>query len=531
MDLTEQQQNSVNTAIEGMRGEIVLLNNYIGRTLYEEVKEIGSINIVKNENLRDTVKTVLGQVKNESLSEEDRIKEEKRIESSGYNLLATINTTEQKIKKIVEELAKEQLKGIKNELAQYQKEITTTLASNEDITSIKKLAKELEEKHFKGIKNELAQYQKEITTALTSNEGITSIVNDYIKLKGVVENIGLFEKGGKLVADKRDIITLIAKDISINPEIISAGLKDIKLLEPLQHIATLRTTECFAIDGEQNPVYCVLDRAKLTPENIEKFTKLVNHDMKAFSVVQESLKSLGSAIDIEQNIETTKTLLPVLSNLNPEALEKKGSEVVRNLAPLLQDKDKPIAKSTESALAKLDSGYLSEYSAVIAAELKTVNEKGTSLWEKFKSVFTHTDYLAERLEKVTDNYVLKNDEYVEKEINNKIFLNAVKDTEIATGLTKFIEQNKDKLQGLEIITSKPSKKINSKELAKLRKVNPVGFDKALFGQTPSYDKIPPSPPPPPVVQTQKPVTPPTTPSWQQSLKNQGASKRTERRIG
>ncbi|WP_341789359.1 hypothetical protein [Rickettsia endosymbiont of Polydrusus tereticollis] len=444
------------------------------------------------------------------------------------------------------------------------------------------------EENFVEITEELKKYKEDVGNKMSSKEGVTSLINDYIKDKGIVNSIGIVDENSNFIPDKGDIVKKVGTNLKLPEEVLNAGLKRIDLISPLHKGINKHMAQCFAIEGQQeNPVWCVLDRAKLTPENIEKFTKLVNHDMKAFSVIQENLTS---EINVEKNKEITSVLLPTITKLNPEEMQEKGKEIVKNFAPLLESKNEKLAKSTESALAKLDSGYLSEYSAVIAAELKTVNEKGTSLWEKFKSVFTHTDYLAERLKKVTDNYVLKNNEYVEKEINNKIFLNAMPEKQLATGLSEFIEQNKDKLQGLEDITSKiktSSKKINSKELAELRKVNPVGFDKALFGQAPhytvpenreeiqaamvvpppplispeeelakelasvppppleqsakvaqqtqqakqapSYDKIPPPPPSPEVTrevaQTQKPVTPTKTPSWQQTVSNRGESQK------
>ncbi|WP_341792718.1 MULTISPECIES: hypothetical protein [unclassified Rickettsia] len=480
MALTEQQQNRVNTAIEEMRGEIVLLNNYIGRTLYEKVQEIGSIDIAKNENLRGTVKTILGQVQDESLSAEQRIEEEKRIANAGYNLFSTVSTIGEKIKKLAEQ--------------------------------------GLGEENFNGITNELEQYQKKITTSLSSDEGITSIVNDYIKLKGVVENIGLFEKGGKLVADKRDIITLIAKDISISSEIISVGLKDIKLLEPLQHIATLRTTECFAIDGEQNPLYCVLDREKLNlKENIEKFTQLFNHDIKAFSIIQGTLKEIGP-IDIEQNKKSTQALLPTISKLKPEEIQEKGTEIVKNFAPLLESKNEKLAKATDIFLKSIDPAYLAENSKNIAENLQQATK--TNLWEKIKTIIFRQDVVGKKLEKVTGEHVLKNNEYVEKEINNKIFSNAIPENraEIPTEAIRVKQQMQEQLPPP---PPPPEEDIPPPPPPKLPNPN-------------KEKKLPPPPPPEvttgivqPQIPQVKPVSLPKTPTstWQQEVINQEKNQR------
>lgn len=140
-------------------------------------------------------------------------------------------------------------------------------------------------------------------------------------------------------------------------------------------------------------------------------------------------------------------------------------------------------------LNKLDSTYLAENSTKIATELKDINDRGTSLWEKFKQIFTGKNYLEERLGKVVDKITL-NDGYVVKTINDKIFSNALTNPEIAKGLTKFLNENKDKaatnpeFKNLIPATSGPIvvqlQQVNNFNLAELRKINPIAFDKTMF---------------------------------------------------
>ncbi|MFV9856823.1 MAG: hypothetical protein AB8U36_05520, partial [Rickettsia aeschlimannii] len=141
-------------------------------------------------------------------------------------------------------------------------------------------------------------------------------------------------------------------------------------------------------------------------------------------------------------------------------------------------------------LNKLDPTYLTENSTKIATELKDINDRGTSLWEKFKQIFTGRNYLEERLGKVVDKYITLSDGYVVKTINDRIFSNALTNPEITAGLTKFLNENKDKVatnpefKNLIPVTGEPiivqPQQVNNFNLAELRKINPIAFDKTIF---------------------------------------------------
>ncbi|WP_342169827.1 hypothetical protein [Rickettsia endosymbiont of Seladonia tumulorum] len=170
-----------------------------------------------------------------------------------------------------------------------------------------------------------------------------------------------------------------------------------------------------------------------------------------------------------------------------ERLDKNTQEskmlepMVRLFAPLYESTNEKLIEKTGTILKNLDSAYLTDNSPRIVSELKEINDKGTSLWEKFKSIFTGKDYLEERLEQSVNKYAALSDEYVKKEIDNKIFSNALTNEQIAAGLTKLMNK-----------TVEP-KEVNNPNLnlVEIRKANPEIFDKLLFAnqsQTSSKDK-------------------------------------------
>ncbi|WP_341791032.1 hypothetical protein [Rickettsia endosymbiont of Gonocerus acuteangulatus] len=157
--------------------------------------------------------------------------------------------------------------------------------------------------------------------------------------------------------------------------------------------------------------------------------------------------------------------------------------MVRLFAPLYESTNEKLIEKTGTILKNLDSAYLTENSNKIVSELKEINDKGTSLWEKFKSIFTGKDYLEERLEQSVNKYAALSDEHVKKEIDNKIFSNALTNEQIAASLTKLMNKTVEPKE-----VNNPNPNLN---LVEIRKANPEIFDKLLFAnqsQTSSKDK-------------------------------------------
>lgn|GEM_PF-7043626 len=120
--------------------------------------------------------------------------------------------------------------------------------------------------------------------------------------------------------------------------------------------------------------------------------------------------------------------------------------------------------------------------------------------------------MEERLGKVVDKYITISDEYVAKIVNDKIFSNALTNPEIAEGLTKFLNENKDKIasntefKNLIPVTGEPiivkPEQVNNFNLAELRKIAPRAFDKNIFEDLRDTNIKPPQNTPHPSTQNQ-----------------------------
>ncbi|ABV73545.1 hypothetical protein A1E_03025 [Rickettsia canadensis str. McKiel] len=268
-------------------------------------------------------------------------------------------------------------------------------------------------------------------------------------------------------ATKEALIAVSGK--AIPKEQYAQAIKDkaIEILkqDPKNTSEKLEKYEKFIIQGDQNQKF-----DKDSKQFIPRVNQLSQVEFKALqkaatNTVQQINNRLEKNNEISKQLEQTIILTKSSGIKNPEVIIKK--------------------------LSKLHSTYLAENSTKIATELKYINDRGTSLWEKFKQIFTGKNYLAERLGKVVDKYITLNDEYVVKTINDKIFSNALTNPEIAECLTKFLNQNKEKAitnpEFKNLIPDMSSgpivvqpQQVNNFNLAELRKINPIAFDKTMF---------------------------------------------------
>ncbi|WP_347938831.1 hypothetical protein [Rickettsia oklahomensis] len=243
----------------------------------------------------------------------------------------------------------------------------------------------------------------------------------------------------------------------------------------------------------------------------DKAIEILKQDPKNSSEKLEKYEQFIIQGDKNQKFDKdSKQFIPRVNQLSPvefKELQKAATNTVQQINNRLE-KNNIISKQLEQTiiltkssgiknpkviiqkLNKLDSTYLAENSTKIATELKGIHDRGTSLWEKFKQIFTGKNYLEERLEKVVDKYITLNDKYVAKTINDQIFSNALTNPEIAEGLAKFLNINKAKVatnpefKNLIPTTSGPivvqPQQVNNFNLAELRKINPIAFDKTMF---------------------------------------------------
>ncbi|XVN40541.1 MAG: hypothetical protein RCO49_07035 [Rickettsia endosymbiont of Argas persicus] len=329
-------------------------------------------------------------------------------------------------------------------------------------------------KAFERFQEEMEAFPKQLEAVLSTQEGIDSLINERVK-NNILKQIPFFKEDGQTglnAIEKNNVINKLNKYVEVSSDTVSALLQDRGLLNPLIQQITKNASEFFGKEGANIKGVCVLDEKKLTEENILNFTHEINHNIKAFEVIQKGTNNLGVA----ENQQITETLLPIVSNMSPEKLEQNGTSFVKTVVPLFSQ-TKPLDEIAKSALSRLDTDYTTKYGTTIVNELQTINKKGVSFWEKIKSVFTGKDYLKERLDNALDAHIGASNKYVQDKITT--FSKGLKNNELVAGLKHFIDENKSKNPELNNI--EPNKIYNNKTaLVKLREINPRRFDQTVF---------------------------------------------------
>lgn len=267
-------------------------------------------------------------------------------------------------------------------------------------------------------------------------------------------------------ATKEALIAISGK--AIPKERYAQAIKD-KAIEILKQdfkniSEKLKKYEKFIIQGDKNQKF-----DKKSKQFIPKLNRLSQIELQELQqAATHTVQQINSRL--ENNNELSKQLEKTIIITN--------SSGVKNPGVIMRE------------LNKLDYTYLAESSTKIATELKDINDRGTSWWEKFKQVFTGKNYLEEKLGKVLDKHTTLSNKYVVRTVNDKIFSNALINLEIASGLTKFLNENIDKaatnltLKNLIAIKDKPiivePQEVNNFNLAELRQINPIAFDKTIF---------------------------------------------------
>ena len=326
------------------------------------------------------------------------------------------------------------------------------------------------------------------------------LIRSYLKeerIQNLVDSINENAKQNAAITTKqnRDKIKLYAAKIEGNLKGFRVSL-DLESMKPVlnefndQDINTLtKAINESLVEVSNNKIPAEIYTEKLLGAVIEKLPNSLSQQKlqqcKEFIHSGKKNKKIYTESEMDR-IEISKAAEDSVNQLT-ERLDKNTKEskmlepMVRLFAPLYESTNEKLIEKTGTILKNLDSAYLTDNSPRIVSELKEINDKGTSLWEKFKSIFTGKDYLEERLEQSVNKYAALSDEHVKKEIDNKIFSNALTNEQIAAGLTKLMNK-----------TVEP-KEVNNPNLnlVEIRKANPEIFDKLLFAnqsQTSSKDK-------------------------------------------
>ncbi|WP_341795092.1 hypothetical protein [Rickettsia endosymbiont of Rhinocyllus conicus] len=273
---------------------------------------------------------------------------------------------------------------------------------------------------------------KQLEAELSSQKNVDNLVNERVKNR-IFMYANFAKENQPIFKDEKDaLIGKINKYVEISQDTVSALLKNEKLLDPLVRQIAKNASDFFGKDVKN---VCVLDKKKLTDENILKFTYETNHAIKSFESVQKGINNL----DVAKNKQVTETLL-----------------------------------------SKLDTDYITKYNNTIINELQAVSNKGTSFLEKIQAVFTGKDYLREKLENVLDTHIKANNKHIDNKITT--LSKGLKNNEFVTGLKHFIDENTKKISDNSKLRNVNLNEIhnNKAALVELRKINPHRFDQTVF---------------------------------------------------
>jgi len=149
-------------------------------------------------------------------------------------------------------------------------------------------------------------------------------------------------------------------------------------------------------------------------------------------------------------------------------LEKEGGYKIS------ENQSQKIADKLSTALAKLDSEYLKEYSSVISADIqKEIIDKSTVTSNIFGGVYIRESNLDRVADNLSEKRLAASDKYQIDIINGK--LNVKKDSEIAIKLSELSLEKANS-------SNYNMKLMSNQDLAHIRKENPAQFDKVVFGK-------------------------------------------------
>lgn len=312
---------------------------------------------------------------------------------------------------------------------------------------------------FSTIESDTVALREELTSKLSTENGITELMSDLIIQKAsevipfqvrITKKEGMYEPGDTRPTNNMEtaeLSELLTPTIVLPESVTSALMTDITSIPNI--VAPIFNKHMIEVFGQKgSDGILTLDKSKLTPENIEVFTKRVNNDLEniptheivANSIVQDAIKKI----------------------------EKEGGyKISESQAQKIVDKLSP-------ALAQLDSEYLKKYSSVISGEIqKEILAKSTVTANIFGGVHIRESNLDKIADKLLDRHLDESDKYQIKIINDKLF--GMKDSKVAAKLTDLgVEKAKASKYDVSLISDQ--------DLAQMRKENPVQFDKVVFGK-------------------------------------------------
>lgn len=312
---------------------------------------------------------------------------------------------------------------------------------------------------FDSIAQETVALRKELTSKFSSDDGIKELMSDLIIHKAaevipfqvrVTKKEGMYNPGDTRPTNNMEAAelgSLLTPGITLPSSVVSALMTDIDSIPKV--VAPIFNKHMIDIFGQQEGGgVLTLDKSKLTKENIEIFNKRVNADLEAIPVREIVAKAV------------VRDAIKKLEKENGYTIsEGQAQKIVNKLSP---------------ALAELDSEYLKKNFEVISGEIqKEVVAKSTVTAKVLGGIYIREGNLDKIAHKLSDTHLGKSDQMQFGKIKENLH-----------GLD--LPQIAEKLTELEVEKAKASRydvnKLSDHDLAKMRKENPVQFDKIVLGR-------------------------------------------------
>ena len=314
---------------------------------------------------------------------------------------------------------------------------------------------------FASIAQETVALRSELTSKFSSDNGIKELMSDLIIHKAaevipfqvrVTKKEGMYNPGDTRPTNNMEAAelgSLLTPGITLPSSVVSALMTDIDSIPKV--VAPIFNKHMIDIFGQQEGGgVLTLDKSKLTKENIEIFNKRVNADLEAIpvreivanAVVRDAIKKLE-----KENGYTIS--------------ESEAQKIVNKLSP---------------ALAELDAEYLKQNFEKVSGQIqKEVVAKSTVTAKVLGGIYIREGNLDKIAANISDTHLDKSDQMQIDKIEKSFLANALKDSQIAEKLTE-LEVEKAKASRYDV------NKLSDRDLAQMRKENPVQFDKIVLGR-------------------------------------------------
>lgn len=320
----------------------------------------------------------------------------------------------------------------------------------------KLIAKGASKELFDSIAQETVALRNELTSKFSSDQGITDLMSDLMIHKAVevtpfqvriTKQEGMYKPGDTRSMNNMEVAelgALISPGMVMSPGVthylMANGNAVDKVIGP---VVSARVAEFFGEKGADGAT--TLDKRKLTAENIEAFTTAVNADIEKIPAQNIILNAI-TALEKENGYTISKS---------------QTQRIVNKLTP---------------ALVELGPEYLKQYSEVISGQIqKEVVAKSMVTASALGGIYIREGNLDKIANNLSDTHLDRSDKMQIEKIEGSLRSQALKDSQIAEKLTE-LEVEKAKASRYDV------NKLSDHDLAKMRKENPVQFDKIVLGR-------------------------------------------------